>query len=83
MSFPEDTHFNELVDALQKRDVKAAFIASHSLKGIAGNLSLIRLHERLIPLVEELRAERFPENPKLITDVTEAYEEVVKALTEE
>lgn len=83
MSFPEDPHFDDMVDSLQKRDVKAAFLAAHSLKGIAGNLSLIRLHERLIPLVEVLRADNFPEDPKLITEVTEAYREVVKALTEE
>ena len=39
-AFLQDTNFDQLQQALAARDGKAAFAAAHTLKGVAGNLSL-------------------------------------------
>lgn len=54
--FPADTSFSRLQEAMARGDAAQAFEAAHTLKGVAGNLSLKRLYEALTPMVEELRA---------------------------
>lgn len=54
--FPADTSFSRLQEAMERGDAAQAFEAAHTLKGVAGNLSLKRLYEALTPMVEELRA---------------------------
>ena len=55
-AFLQDANFAQLQEALAKGDVSGAFTVAHTLKGVAGNLSLKRLYETLTPMVEELRA---------------------------
>lgn len=54
--FPADTSFSRLQEAMERGDAAQAFEAAHTLKGVTGNLSLKRLYQVLIPMVEELRA---------------------------
>ena len=54
--FPAATSCARLREAMERGDVAQAFEAAHTLKGVAGNLSLKRLYEALTPMVEELRA---------------------------
>ena len=53
--FPADENFPKLRQAMAGRDAAAAFAAAHTLKGVAGNLSLKSLYGLLVPLVEDLR----------------------------
>jgi len=55
--FLQDPNYEELKKALQARDCEAAFQASHTLKGVSGNLSLNSLFHAIIPLVDSLRGE--------------------------
>ena len=54
--FMEDKSFPALRDALSANEIRAAFVAAHTLKGVAGNLGLSRLYNGLCILVESLRA---------------------------
>ncbi|MEG2144282.1 MAG: Hpt domain-containing protein [Oscillospiraceae bacterium] len=44
LKFMEDEYYSELCSALAEGDVVKAFNSAHSLKGVAGNLSLTDLH---------------------------------------
>ena len=61
--FPADTSFPGCREAMARGDAAQAFEAAHTLKGVAGNLSLKRLYEALTPMVEELRAGISPRRP--------------------
>ena len=54
--FLEDGSFEQLGEALRNDDANAAFLASHTLKGIAQNMGFTGLYERSNALTEELRA---------------------------
>jgi HPt (histidine-containing phosphotransfer) domain-containing protein len=53
--FVSDDCFQSLTTNLQAKDVQAAFQDAHTLKGVAGNLSLVRMYDRLREIVEILR----------------------------
>ena len=58
LKYPGDPSFNQLKDALEAQDWELAFRASHTLKGVAGNLGLTALYTALSALVEALRREQ-------------------------
>lgn len=53
--FPEDQSFQQLNDAIERKDYEAAFKAAHALKGLAGNLSVQQVLTSVSALTEELR----------------------------
>lgn len=52
----EDSAIMELQSALQEGNVKAAFDAAHTLKGVLANLGLTPMYDRIVQIVEPLRA---------------------------
>lgn len=52
----DDTGFDTLKNALEANDIKTAFEAAHTLKGVVGNLGLIPLYNAVCEIVEPLRA---------------------------
>lgn len=50
-----DSSFEELGEALQAKNVKAAFESAHTLKGLAANMGLDSMLDIVIELVEPLR----------------------------
>lgn len=81
-SFPEDTNYSKMVSALEEGNAKEAFAAAHSLKGVTANLSMNRMYEALIPLVEELRKGALPETDDLLSPVADSYQEILQAIME-
>lgn len=61
-----DTNFKSLCEAVEKNDLKTAFCAAHTLKGIALNLSLTSLADGIIELTEMLRSGMPNENMVLL-----------------
>lgn len=53
--FLDDGNFDKLCEAVNNRDAENAFIAAHTLKGVAGNLGLDCITKPLLPVVEKLR----------------------------
>ena len=80
MRFPEDVTFGELKNALDAGDCEAAFHAAHTLKGVAGNLSLKTLIQAVSRQTETLRGGDLAGGKQQMNAVTAAYEEVVQAI---
>lgn len=57
--FPDDPQLDTLLAATKDHDVKKAFKAAHTLKGLCGNLGLNNLLKPILPLVEILRKDSF------------------------
>lgn len=53
--FGEDDSYKNLKAAMVTGDRRAAFIAAHTLKGVAGNLGLDGVMNAVMPIVESLR----------------------------
>lgn len=83
LEFPKDQNYKGLCTALEQQDVQAAFQCAHSLKGVAGNLSLQKLHTALLPLVEELRAGSLANASELFLPVRENYAILSAVLTDQ
>ncbi len=78
--FLEDKNFSVLMTAMRDQDVKAAFLAAHTLKGLCANLGFTRLQGAADALTEELRAGEWKDFSALQQQMEQAYEEVASAL---
>lgn len=80
--FPSDKRYKKLCIAIEKKDVKEAFMQSHALKGLAGNLSMNEFYKSIVPLVELLRRGSLEDAEMLLSNVTSEYEKIILALQE-
>lgn len=73
----KDESMGKLRDALDSKDMEAAFDAAHTLKGIAGNLGLTPFYTAVGTMVEALR-DRDPDRdyPALYQRVEAEYKKV-------
>ncbi len=78
--FLEEPTYGELVAAIEKENNHSAFIASHTLKGLAANFSMDELKERVSDQCEDFRAERFEEGAAKLPLVTKEYERAMSAI---
>lgn len=76
----EDPSYTKMLAALDAGDTRKAFEAAHSLKGVSGNLSMVRLHADILPLVEELRHDSLEKVPDLLPPVQASYEEALAGI---
>ena len=79
--FFEDVNFAKLGEALAAQDVKAAFMAAHTLKGVCQNLGFDNLYAPSSELTEVLRAGSLEGADELYAKVAAEYhrtEEVLK-----
>ncbi len=79
-AFLQDANFAQLQEALAKGDVSSAFAAAHTLKGVAGNLSLRDLFARVSEVVECLRGGDLGAAAEKMPAVEAAYRAVVVAI---
>ena len=80
LRFPEDPSFPQLKEAMEQGDTARAFTAAHTLKGVAGNLSMNALYQQVSALVEDLRNEDLAAAACKMEDVEQQYLRVVEAL---
>ncbi len=78
--FRDDPNYNDLLAAVEEKDNKKAFTASHTLKGVSGNLSLMGLQKCVSEQCEKFRAGNFEEGAAMMGAVTEEYERITEAL---
>ena len=69
---PGDANFDKLRDATAAGDLDAAFVAAHTIKGIAGNLSLTPIAKPVIEITELLRDRKNTDYAPLTEQVLEA-----------
>lgn len=80
LKFLDDPHFAELEQALSDKDAQAAYRAAHSLKGVAGNLSLWCLYDQSCRLCDALRASDLDTAERILPDARVAYDAVGRTL---
>lgn len=78
--FLQDSNIENLRQAVAAQDVKGAYFAAHTLKGVTGNLSMKRLHALLSEMVEPLRAEDMSRCSHQMKELEAEYSKVVTAL---
>lgn len=57
---PDEETYAMLSEAMEAGDVEQAFQAAHRLKGLIGNLSLVKINTALCDIVEVLRSGEKP-----------------------
>ena len=80
--FLDDPNYGKLKAAQADGDREGAVIASHSLKGVCGNLSMTGLFDLLTRQVGLLRAEDWAGAMELMPGIDGAYEETCRAIRE-
>ena len=78
--FLQDDSFRLLTDAMAKQDVKEAFRAAHTLKGVCQNLGFDALYVPSSALTEALRGGSLDGADELFPPVEKEYQRVVEAL---
>lgn len=82
LRFPQDENFALLRQALEQGDVRRAFEAAHTLKGVAGNLSVTGVFRQTGRLVELLRAGDLAAASAAMPELEAEYDRAVRALRE-
>ena len=78
--FLEDGNFSALSAAIEAGDREGALTASHTLKGMCGNLSMDRLYSLFSGQVDLMRGGDWEEAVNLMPRIREAYDEAVSAV---
>ena len=78
--FLEDQAFPDLCAALEQGDCSRAVAASHTLKGVCGNLSMGDLYALFTRQVEALRQGDLAEAQTMMEEIVPAYEAVSRAV---
>ncbi len=79
-TFLDDASFVNLREALDEDDVKAAFMAAHTLKGVCQNLGLSNLFTPINELTELLRTESLEGAEPLFKEVELEYNKTISVL---
>ena len=82
IKFLEDPCFEQLTEAFAAGNVKDAFCAAHTLKGICQNLSLGGLGRPLVEMTERLRAEDLEGGRELLEEVQRNYHNTIRSYQE-
>ncbi len=83
--FPADPCYQELLTALKNNDVKEAFRAAHTMKGICATLALGDLYKLSCELTELFRnAEKinYEKTDIIINKFTESYNKTIQLINE-
>lgn len=71
--FPKDDSFHNLEAALKEQNVKEAFRAAHTLKGVCQNLGFSNLYAPAVTLTETLRAGQLEGTAEQFAEVEKQY----------
>lgn len=80
LKFENDESYKNAAAAFTQGDIKEAFLAAHTLKGVAKNLGFDRLGDAASNLTEALRNAQVLPPDELLTKVTEEYNAVIDAI---
>lgn len=80
MKYLNDTHYVDLVAAMEAKDFSEAYEAAHALKGVSGNLSMTDLFKASAAVSDALYQGEYQAAETLMPQVTAAHEKVVEGL---
>lgn len=81
--FLNDQNFSKLTVAIGEKKEQEALAASHTLKGVCGNLSMGRLYGLATEQVNLFRAGRWQEAADLMPQMSAEYETICETLRRE
>ena len=81
--FADDENYEKLKAAVSEGDAETMLTASHTLKGVCGNLSMTELFTLFDHQVKELRAGNTEGAKALMNEIDTAYGRVMKAVNGE
>lgn len=74
--FFDDVNYTLLIEGINQKDVKKAFDASHTLKGVSANLGLNQIVELISPMVEVFRNESVDIDISQLEKLKKKYEDL-------
>ena len=74
--FISTTDLSKLEEALKTNDLETAFKEAHSLKGVAGNLSLTPIFKVAVEMVEPLRVKTEMDYMPLFEELNQLFKEL-------
>lgn len=80
IKYLDDDHLNGLIAAMESQDYEAAYKNAHSLKGVAGNLSLKRLYDIASMICKDLREGEPQAAERLLPDASAAHQQAITGL---
>lgn len=80
--FPQDGNYQKLCDAVKACDWDTALTASHTLKGVCGNLSITPLFDLLTNQVAALRAGDWQRAEEMMSLIAKAYTAATDAISQ-
>lgn len=80
LKLPADPSYEALTAAREKRDVEGAFLAAHTLRGVAATLGLKKLTEAAALLADALRPLSDLPDDALFDAVGKAYDRVIQQI---
>lgn len=80
--FVEDPNYGKLAAAIKAHDEEGALGASHTLKGVCGNLSIKKLFDLLTSQVASFRAGDWQGAVDQMSEIAQVYEQVVHVISE-
>lgn len=78
--FLQDANYPALREAVEQGNQKQALTASHTLKGLCGNLSMVELYQLFTRQVELLRGENWQGACDLMPQIDRVYRKVCQAI---
>lgn len=72
LKYLDDTHLESYLAAMESSDYDEAYRHAHALKGVAGNLSLLRLYKLASEVCSALRANEIEQAAQLKESLIEA-----------
>ena len=75
-------YYEKLITSIKEGDMTAALAASHALKGVSGNLSMIILYELLSSQVTALRLKDWEKAVGMMPKIIDAYVKITRAIEE-
>ncbi len=80
MKYLDDSHYVDLVAAMEVKDFDAGYQAAHALKGVSGNLSFADLYKASAAVSEALYQGEYQAAEKLMPEVKATHEKVLEGL---
>jgi len=80
--FLNDASYEQLKNAIEAHDCEAAFKAAHTLKGVAGNLSMKTFAKTVSDMTEEFRAGNFEGGIVYVDQLDEQYKATIDFISQ-
>jgi HPt (histidine-containing phosphotransfer) domain-containing protein len=80
LKFPADDNFSKIKPAFESKNYEEALAATHTIKGVSGNLGMDRLYKATSNTVTLIRESKYAEAEASYQEIKDSYEEVVNII---